>query len=94
VVRFNAAAVGPLYGDLAHERGMANGDWSGAGEALARRLMDLVKLAGLPTTLSACGVSQGILPVLADEASQQWTGKFNPRPVDEAELLKLYEAAL
>jgi alcohol dehydrogenase len=43
--------------------------------------------------LSRCGVGYGILPLLAEEASQQWTGRFNPRPVGEAELLQLYEAA-
>jgi alcohol dehydrogenase len=93
VVRFNATAVGPLYGDLIHEAGHVNGDWTGAAEALARRLTDLVRAAGLPTTLSACGVSRGIFPVLADEAAQQWTGKFNPRPVGFDELLRLYEDA-
>ena len=30
----------------------------------------------------------------ADEAAQQWTGRFNPRPVTEADLRKLYETAL
>jgi alcohol dehydrogenase len=94
VVRFNAAVVGELYADLAHEIGLANGDETAAGEALARRLADLLRTAGLPATLSECGVSQGILPVLAEEAAQQWTGRFNPRPVGEAELLSLYEAAL
>ena len=43
---------------------------------------------------SACGVSPGIFPVLAEEAAQQWTARFNPRPVTEADLLHLYEAAL
>jgi len=43
--------------------------------------------------LSACGVSPGILPVLAEEASQQWTGRFNPRPVGFAELFQLYKEA-
>ena len=47
----------------------------------------------LPLSLAECGVSQSILPVLAEEASQQWTARFNPRPVAEAELLGLYEAA-
>jgi alcohol dehydrogenase len=94
VVRFNAAVVGGLYADLAHETGLTNGDESAAGEALARRLADVLRTAGLPATLSECGVSRGILPVLAEEAAQQWTGRFNPRPVGEAELLHLYEAAL
>jgi alcohol dehydrogenase len=93
VIRFNAAAVGVLYGDLAGDVGLLNGDVGAAAEALARRVTDLMRTTGLPTKLSACGVSTGILPVLADEASQQWTGKFNPRPVGHAELLQLYEAA-
>jgi alcohol dehydrogenase len=93
VVRFNAAEVGALYGDLAHDVGLVNGDEGVAAEALARRLAGLQQTLGLPTTLAACGVSAGILPVLADEANEQWTGKFNPRPAGEAELLQLYEAA-
>ena len=38
--------------------------------------------------------SRGILPVLAEEASQQWTARFNPRLVTETEILSLYEAAV
>jgi alcohol dehydrogenase len=93
VVRFNAGAVGSLYGDLAHDAGIVNGDSHAAGEAVARRIAELVRAAGLPTTLAECGVSEGILPVLAEEAAEQWTGKFNPRPVGFAELLHLYEQA-
>jgi alcohol dehydrogenase len=93
VVRFNAEAVGPLYGDLAHEAGIINGDSHAAAEAVARRITDLVRAADLPTRLAECDVSEGILPVLAEEAAQQWTGKFNPRPVGYAELLYLYEQA-
>lgn len=94
VVRFNSETVGPLYADLAHDVGLINGDANAAGEVLARRVLSLLKLAGLPVRLSACGVSGGILHVLAEEAAQQWTGKFNPRPVNEPELLTLFEAAL
>jgi alcohol dehydrogenase len=93
VIRLNARAVGPLYGDLSHELGLDNGDWEAAADALARRISHFMQLAGLPTTLSACGVSKGILQVLADEAAEQWTGKFNPVPVGFAELLRLYEVA-
>ena len=35
-----------------------------------------------------------ILPILAEEANQQWTARFNPRPVAEADLAGLYEAAM
>jgi len=53
-----------------------------------------VRLAGLPQRLSECGITDGILPVLAEEAFQQWTARFNPRPVTEGDLLQLYKAAL
>jgi len=93
VLRFNASVAGPLYSELAHEARLLNGDLNVAAESLARRVTDLMQLAGLPTTLSACGVAHGILPVLAEEAVQQWTGRFNPRPVTEADLLRLYQDA-
>jgi alcohol dehydrogenase len=94
VIRFNAEAVGGLYGDLAHEVGLRNGDLAAAGEALALHVTDLLRAAGLPTRLSECGVSPGIFSVLAEEASQQWTARFNPRPASEADLHHIYETAL
>jgi alcohol dehydrogenase len=93
VIQFNAVVVGPLYGDLAHEAGLLNGDLGAAAESLARRITQLMLAAALPTTLSACGIALGILPVLAEEAAQQWTGRFNPRPVTEIDFLQLYKAA-
>lgn len=97
VIRFNASAVGMLYSELAsvvQETEAVNGDTTRAAEVLAVRLTELVKVSGLPLSLSEAGVSRSILPLLAEEASQQWTGKFNPRPVAEAELLQIYEMAL
>ncbi|MBA4064367.1 MAG: alcohol dehydrogenase [Isosphaera sp.] len=91
VVRFNAAAVSHLYGELMGEHGPANGQ--PAGEALAARVSQLVAAAGLPRSLRECGVSDTILPLLAEEANQQWTARFNPRPVDEATILSIYQAA-
>src|SRR5262249_24130994 len=93
VIRYNAEVVGPLYADLVHDVGLRNGDHGAAGEVLAERITSLLQLAGIPVTLSDCGVSQGILQLLAEEAAQQWTGKFNPRPVGESELHALYMAA-
>jgi alcohol dehydrogenase len=94
VLRFNATTVGSLYDELIQEAGLENGDPTFAGEVLAQRITELMRAAGLPATLSECGVSDGILPVLAEEASQQWTARFNPRPVTEADLLHLYESAV
>jgi alcohol dehydrogenase len=89
VIRFNAATVGPQYAELAHDAGLADG-----AEGLARRVTALLRAAELPATLTECGVSRDILTLLAEEANQLWTARFNPRVVTEAELLRLYEAAL
>jgi alcohol dehydrogenase len=89
VIRFNAAAVEPLYAELAHDAGLNDG-----AEGLAQRVTALLRVAELPASLTECGVSRDILTLLAEEANQQWTARFNPRPVTETELLRLYEAAL
>jgi alcohol dehydrogenase len=84
VVRFNAeaAAVRELYRALLDPV-----------EALPARLAALLTAAGLPVRLRDCGVDAALLPTLAGEAARQWTAGFNPRPVDAASLLSLYEAA-
>jgi alcohol dehydrogenase len=92
VIHFNTADVGPLYAELT-ELTLAGREDVCAAEWLAGRIQELMRLAGLPTRLADCGVSKSILPLLAEEANQQWTARFNPRPVGEAELLSLYEAA-
>jgi hypothetical protein len=38
-------------------------------------------------------VPQADLPQLAEDAAVQWTGRFNPRPLDAAGALELYRAA-
>ena len=83
VVRFNAGAAGELYAELSE----------GGADALADRLAEMTAAAGIPTRLRDCGVSETILPLLAEEADGQWTARFNPRAVTDAELLKLYRAA-
>jgi alcohol dehydrogenase len=93
VVRFNGKTVASLYRDLVHEAGMLNGDSQAAGEVLAQRVDQLLRAADMPRSLQECGVSPGILSLLAEEAAEQWTGKFNPRHAAQADLHKLYEAA-
>jgi alcohol dehydrogenase len=93
VVRFNAAVVGELYEDLAADAGLCeNGDPSAA-ERLAQYLTVVVKDWGLPTSLAECHVQTDLIPTMAEEAAKQWTGTFNPRPVDVNSLRELYECA-
>jgi alcohol dehydrogenase len=94
VVRFNAAAdpdTDRLYAQLLGDHAPASGQL--AGEALAARVTELTAAAGLPQSLNECGVSRTILHLLAEEANQQWTARFNPRPVTEDDILALYESA-
>jgi alcohol dehydrogenase len=91
VIRFNAPAAEGLYAELASATRPLNG--APASEVLARRVTDLVAAAGQPTRLRDCGVSESILHLLAVEASEQWTAKFNPRPATEDDLQAVYRSA-
>jgi alcohol dehydrogenase len=91
VIRYNAPAAEGLYADLVSATRPLNG--SPASEVLARRAADLVAAAGQPTRLRDCGVSETILPLLAVEANEQWTVRFNPRPVTDDDLHQVYRAA-
>jgi alcohol dehydrogenase class IV len=54
----------------------------------------MAETAGLPLTLREVGVGEEALPRLAEEAATQWPGKFNPRPLDVAGALEMYQWAL
>jgi alcohol dehydrogenase len=61
--------------------------------ALADRVEHLAEAAGLPTRLAALDVPQADLESLAENAAGQWTGRFNPRPLDAAAALEIYRCA-
>ena len=81
VVRWNSAATDAIYAELL------------PGRDLASRLFDLARAGGLPETLRDAGASEGDLSVLAREASEQWTGRFNPRPFDAQGAREIYTCA-
>jgi alcohol dehydrogenase len=93
VIRYNATAVGPLYGRLAADLGICSSDDPNAADRIAELVRKFTALAGIPTRLRDCQIDRTQLPKLAEEAASQWTGTFNPRPVDAASLLQLYEVA-
>lgn len=90
VVRWNAEAVGPLYADLLDGPGPPD---PLAGERLAGELQQVAALCGFPLRLRDAGVTEDALPALAEAASAQWTGGFNPRPLTRDSALALYQAA-
>ncbi|MFY7953019.1 MAG: alcohol dehydrogenase, partial [Armatimonadaceae bacterium] len=69
-------------------------DEFGGAEVSAQYVACVMERAGLPTCLRDVGVDRGALSLLADLATEQWTARFNPRPVGRPELLSLYEQAL
>jgi alcohol dehydrogenase len=81
VVRWNRPSAGARYDEL----GVSG---------LEDRLAQLAETAGLPLTLRDAGVGEEALPRLAEEAATQWPGKFNPRPLDLAGAMELYQWAL
>ena len=80
VIRFNSQVVGTLYQDLYPS-------------PLNEQISKLRAVAGLPERLRDFEIQREDLPQLAEAASKEWTGKFNPRQVSEVELLELYEAS-
>lgn len=60
-------------------------------EELARRLEQLAEAGGLRANLRSAGVSEKELPELAADAAQQWTGTFNPRPLDQQGAIEIYQ---
>ncbi|MGI8965966.1 MAG: iron-containing alcohol dehydrogenase [Limisphaerales bacterium] len=84
VIQFNAESptVKKMYAELADDS-----------DVLVDKLKLFLKLAEMSGGLAAYGIKHSKLPMLAEEAARQWTVQFNPRPVAQADFVKLYEAA-
>ena len=95
VVRFNGEKYDAWYRELLSSTdglaGMPNSDSGSAG--LADFLVSLLAKAKLATDLTSLSVEKDRLPELAQGAAEQWTGTFNPRNVDQKNLLSIYESA-
>src|SRR5436309_3127109 len=97
VVRFNGQEPAALqaYAQLASapEIACVSDGLPEALDALVAYLEMLLDTAGMPRSLADCGVERSKIPALAEEAAQQWTASFNPRPIDAQDFVDLYEAA-
>jgi alcohol dehydrogenase len=96
VVRYNGPQVSATYRELLETAaglpGMPSPD-AGA-EGLADFLSLLASESNLATRLRQCDVTEEMLPQLAEDATKQWTVRFNPRPAAKEDLLAMYQAAL
>jgi alcohol dehydrogenase len=61
---------------------------------LARRVEELLAVAGFARRLGDYGVTTGDISGLAERAAEQWTARFNPRSMDPAGFQQIYESAL
>jgi alcohol dehydrogenase len=93
VVRWNELAAAAQYEELFKLSSANIGTTAGATENLARRLEELATAGGLDRTLGRAGVPLEDLSMLAAEAAEQWTGRFNPRPFDSKGALEVYQCA-
>lgn len=91
VIRMNGAKHATWYREL-----MAEVEPDIATEDAPGRLADLVqamlKQAGLATTLAELEVPDDKIGQLSDDAIKQWTGTFNPIPLDRDRAQSLYFA--
>lgn len=96
VIRFNAVEFEELYEalyDSCNPLNFADSKGDKKSDLLADAVQQFVRAAGLATQLSELGIEREKLGQLAGEAAKQWTGNFNPRPVDAESLLGIYEQA-
>jgi alcohol dehydrogenase len=91
VVRWNADIVGDRYAELLQLSGLPVGEDPGA--QLSARLEALARVGGLPRSLHDVNIPREDLSILAERATLEWTGTFNPRPLDATAARNLYERA-
>lgn len=96
VLRFNAVTAPQPYAEIApyafpQMQGM---EGQAAAVTFAQEMEDLSKRCGLQQGLREVGIGQDDLPMMARDAMNQTRLLVNnPRPVDEAAALSIYEAA-
>lgn len=104
VVRFNHEVVEHRYRELAHVLpGVSYEDRRSGAEIIAERFTDWLQMSGLCTRLQELESWHSMqadsridvqLRTLAESASKQWTGGFNPRPASAEDYLGLYRSAV
>ena len=91
VIRMNGQQHARWYAELVREvdpeAGLAD-----APERLATRVVGWLREAGLASSLGELSVPRSEIEQFLGDALQQWTGNFNPVPLDEDRVRALYHA--
>jgi alcohol dehydrogenase len=105
VIRFNNSSVSTLYDQLWHDAASTflgkqcrqdyrDSAHSNCANLLAEFVRRLVAQAGLETHLEGLGITEQSLELLAQEATKQWTGNFNPKKLSQEDFYHLYQQTL
>ena len=98
VIRWNNEFVDDSWRELVVAAGWeAELSSDNAADVLANGLTRLLQAANQPTTITEAiggNCEPELLQTLATEASEQWTGTFNPRPMDAESFLEIYRKAI
>ncbi|MEM1224260.1 MAG: iron-containing alcohol dehydrogenase [Planctomycetota bacterium] len=89
VIRFNGAVHGEWYAELMREIEPSITP-AEAPEALAQRVISWMEAAGLATSMDELSIPSSDIGLFVEDALQQWTGTFNPVPLDEDSARSLY----
>ena len=89
-------AAEAAYAELAVMAGLASAAEKAAAavDTLIAFVDDTLNRTEVARSLSAYGITEDALSTLAQEATSQWTGTFNPVKVDEAKFVELYQDIL
>ncbi|MGB7329267.1 MAG: iron-containing alcohol dehydrogenase [Rubripirellula sp.] len=91
VIRMNGATHANWYGELMREVDPSVSDKE-APERLASLVTCWLREAGLATSLEELSIAESAIDVMAEDALKQWTGTFNPLPLDAQRSLELYRS--
>ncbi len=98
VIRFNGKDpyTAALYVEMMVSAGAAESgeEASEVVDRLAKRIAELLEVAGLDRTLTEFGATSEDVPMLSREAEGQWTAQFNPRPVCAGDFEEMYSHVL
>ncbi len=89
VIRLNGSRHADWYAELLREV-ETDVVTEEAPTRLANLIHDMLRQADLATSLTELGVPGDSIPQLSAESLQQWTGTFNPIPLDQARAESLY----
>jgi len=91
VIRMNGAGHANWYAELLREIDPST-TVEEAPDRLAEHIRQWLKRAGLATSLSELQIPDDTIGSLSEDALQQWTGNFNPIPLDLQRARGLYQS--